>query len=159
MSSCFAESPTIMSGNQHTFLDTFKSGSKRFASLVADTGAKTMLKTDVAFLERDIKNRKHTFGIQIYDILQQQQSSSTSPSDTIFSASDEIQKAYEECKLDIETLEKKIDKKRVEMSAIGDAGPQQQQNNNNEGGGGGGDDGESASGRNAELESGILPGY
>ena len=112
----------------------------------------------MAFLERDIKNRKHTFGIQIYDILQQQQSSSTSPSDTIFSASDDIQKAYEECKLDIETLEKKIDKKRVEMSAIGDAGPQQ--NNDNEGGGGGGDDdGESASGRNAELESGILPGY
>ena len=30
--------------NQNTFLDTFKSGSKRFATLVADTGAKTMLK-------------------------------------------------------------------------------------------------------------------
>jgi len=30
--------------NQTTFLDTFKSGSKRFATLVADTGAKTMLK-------------------------------------------------------------------------------------------------------------------
>lgn len=30
--------------DKHTFLDTFKSGSKRFATLVADTGAKTMLK-------------------------------------------------------------------------------------------------------------------
>ncbi len=139
--------------NQHTFLDTFKSGSKRFATLVADTGAKTMLKTDVAFLERDIKNRKHTFGVQLYDILQQSSSKSTSPSDTIFSASDEIQRAYEECKLDIETLEKKIEVKRVEMSAIGDG------HQSSEGGGGGGEDGESASERNAELESGILPGY
>lgn len=123
----------------------------------------TNKQTDVAFLERDIKNRKHTFGIQLYDILQQQSSSqSTSASDTIFSASDEIQKAYEECKLDVETLEKKIVKKRMEMSAIGDG------QQNSEGGGGGGsndreggddDDGESASERNAELESGILPGY
>lgn len=32
-----------MSG-ENNFLETFKSGSKRFATLVADTGAKTMLK-------------------------------------------------------------------------------------------------------------------
>eukprot|EP00986_Skeletonema_menzelii_P014387 scaffold9508_cov169-Skeletonema_menzelii.AAC.7 len=141
--------------NQQTFLDTFKSGSKRFATLVADTGAKTMLKTDVAFLERDIKNRKHTFGIQIFDILQQASVKSSSTSDTVFSASEDIARAYEECKLDIETLEKKIDKKREEMGNIGDGG----QGSVAEGGGDGGDDGESASGRNAELESGILPGY
>mmetsp|Transcript_19990 Transcript_19990/g.31201 ORF Transcript_19990/g.31201 Transcript_19990/m.31201 type:complete len:155 (-) Transcript_19990:217-681(-) len=152
--------------NQPTFLDTFKSGSKRFATLVADTGAKTMLKTDVAFLERDIKNRKHTFGIQIYDILQQSSAKSSSSSggnsdNIVFSASDEIQNAYEECKLDIETLEKKIDKKRVEMRAIGDDGGHQQSNEDggNNDTSGGDDDGESASGRNAELESGILPGY
>ena len=110
--------------------------------------------TDVAFLERDIKNRKHTFGIQIYDILQQASVKSSTTSDTVFSASEDIARAYEECKLDIETLEKKIDKKREEMGNIGDGG----QGSVAEGGGDGGD-GESASGRNAELESGILPGY
>ena len=114
----------------------------------------------MAFLERDIKNRKHTFGIQIYDILQQSAASSSSPStsDTVFSASEDIQKAFEECKLDIETLEKKIEKKREEMGNIGDG---QQQGGGAEGssGGGSGGDGESASGRNAELESGILPTY
>eukprot|EP00984_Skeletonema_dohrnii_P023434 scaffold12522_cov152-Skeletonema_dohrnii-CCMP3373.AAC.1 len=143
--------------NQTTFLDTFKSGSKRFATLVADTGAKTMLKTDVAFLERDIKNRKHTFGIQIYEILQQSNAKSSSTSDTVFSASNDIQTAFEECKLDVETLEKKIEKKREEMGSIGDGQQQQQpqqQQQHDEGG-----DGESVSGRNAELESGILPGY
>mmetsp|Transcript_16596 Transcript_16596/g.25124 ORF Transcript_16596/g.25124 Transcript_16596/m.25124 type:complete len:157 (+) Transcript_16596:100-570(+) len=156
MSSCCSPTGEEMS-NQTTFLDTFKSGSKRFATLVADTGAKTMLKTDVAFLERDIKNRKHTFGIQIYEILQSNAKSS-STSDTVFSASNDIQTAFEECKLDVETLEKKIEKKREEMVNIGDGQQQQQpqQQQHDEGGGG---DGESVSGRNAELESGILPGY
>ena len=111
--------------------------------------------TDVAFLERDIKNRKHTFGIQIYEILQSNAKSS-STSDTVFSASDDIQTAFEECKLDVETLEKKIEKKREEMVNIGDGQQQQQPQQHDEGGGG---DGESVSGRNAELESGILPGY
>lgn len=109
----------------------------------------------MAFLERDIKNRKHTFGIQIYDILQQSAASSPSTSDTVFSASEDIQKAFEECKLDIETLEKKIEKKREEMGNIGDG----QQGGAEGGGSGSGGDGESASGRNAELESGILPTY
>ena len=85
----------------------------------------------------------------MYDILQSNAKASTS--DTVFSASDEIQKAFEECKLDIETLEKKIDKKKEEMVAIGDG---VQEENVNSGG-----DGESASGRNAELESGIIPSY
>ena len=110
----------------------------------------------MAFLERDIKNRKHTFGIQIYEILQQSNAKSSSTSDTVFSASDDIQTAFEECKLDVETLEKKIEKKREEMGSIGDGQQQQQpQQQHDEGGG----DGESVSGRNAELESGILPGY
>lgn len=110
----------------------------------------------MAFLERDIKNRKHTFGIQIYDILQQSAASSPSTSDTVFSASEDIQKAFEECKLDIETLEKKIEKKREEMGNIGDG---QQGGAEGGSGSGSGGDGESASGRNAELESGILPTY
>lgn len=103
----------------------------------------------MAFLERDIKNRKHTFGIQIYDILLASNMKASSSSDTVFSASDDIQKAFEECKLDIEVLEKKIEKKKEEMGAIGDHG-----------GGGGGESvgGVSASSRNAELESGMIPG-
>ena len=100
----------------------------------------------MAFLERDIKNRKHTFGIQIYDILLASNMKASSSSDTVFSASDDIQKAFEECKLDIEVLEKKIEKKKEEMGAIGDHG------------GGESVGGVSASSRNAELESGMIPG-
>lgn len=102
----------------------------------------------MAFLERDIKNRKHTFGIQIYDILLASNMKASSSSDTVFSASDDIQKAFEECKLDIEVLEKKIEKKRGEMGAIGDHGD----------GGGESVGGATASSKKAELESGMIPG-
>lgn len=71
----------------------------------------------------------------------------SSSSDTVFSASDDIQKAFEECKLDIEVLEKKIEKKKEEMGAIGE-----------QHGGEESVSGVSASSRNAELESGMIPG-
>ena len=63
----------------------------------------------MAFLERDIKARKQTFGIEIYDILQ-----SNSGDDT----SAEIQKAFEACQMDIQHLEAKVNSKRDEMVAI-----------------------------------------
>lgn len=63
----------------------------------------------MVFLERDIKARKHAFGIQIYDILSMN-NASTSTS--------EIQKAYEECQRDISELENKVRSKREEMEAI-----------------------------------------
>eukprot|EP00956_Cyclotella_meneghiniana_P025249 scaffold52326_cov54-Cyclotella_meneghiniana.AAC.1 len=91
------------------FLESMKQASQRFSSAVMDTGAKTMLKTDMVFLERDIKARKHAFGIQIYDILSMN-NASTSTS--------EIQKAYEECQRDISELENKVRSKREEMEAI-----------------------------------------
>jgi hypothetical protein len=66
-------------------------------------------KTDMVFLERDIKARKHAFGIQIYDIL--------SMNNAATSAS-EIQKAFDECQRDISNLEAKVSTKREEMEAI-----------------------------------------
>lgn len=63
----------------------------------------------MVFLERDIKARKHAFGIQIYDILSMN-NASTSAS--------EIQKAFDECQRDISNLEAKVSTKREEMEAI-----------------------------------------
>jgi len=40
---------------------------KKAGRLVVDTGAKTMLKTDIMLLEREIKTRKQNFGIEVYD--------------------------------------------------------------------------------------------
>ena len=95
-----------MSGD---LLTSMKKASQRFAGAVADTGAKTMLKTDIAFLERDIKSRKQAFGIEIYDILQ---------SSSVAATTEEVQKAYELCQNDIKLLESKVNSKRQEMEAI-----------------------------------------
>ena len=99
-----------MSGD---LLTSMKKASQRFAGAVADTGAKTMLKTDIAFLERDIKSRKHAFGIEIYNILQ-----SSSAATAASATSEEIQKAYDQCQHDIKNLESKVNSKRQEMEAI-----------------------------------------
>ena len=65
----------------------------------------------MAFLERDIKARKQSFGIEIYDILQ------SNAGDASASAS-EVQKAFEACQADIQHLEAKVNSKREEMVAI-----------------------------------------
>lgn len=92
-------------------LTSMKRASQRFAGAVADTGAKTMLKTDMVFLERDIKTRKEAFGVEIYDILK------TSDSGAAGVAS-EIQTAFERCQNDIGHLETKVSSKKEEMRAI-----------------------------------------
>ena len=58
----------------------------------------------MAFLERDIKARKQAFGIVAFDILQ--------------SNSGDVQKAFEECRGDIQALEGKLKSKQREMDAI-----------------------------------------
>ena len=63
----------------------------------------------MVFLERDIKARKHTFGMQMYEILSMN-NASTSIS--------EIQQAFEECQRDIMQLEAKVRDKKEEMEAI-----------------------------------------
>ncbi|KAL3781319.1 hypothetical protein ACHAW5_007173 [Stephanodiscus triporus] len=70
----------------------------------------------MAFLERDIKARKQAFGIIVYDILRSNSIASTTPSATISAA--DVQRAFEECRGDIEALEDKLRSKRREMEAI-----------------------------------------
>ena len=93
----------------------------------------------MVFLERDIKTRKHTVGIQIYDILSMNNAST---------CTSEIQKAFEECQNDIMELERKVSSKREEMDAIGGCV-----------GGGSGVSGQGQQQENgkAEMECGIPP--
>ncbi len=67
----------------------------------------------MVFLERDIKARKHQFGIQMYDILSMNNASTSTA---------EIQKAFEECQRDIASLEAKVSSKQREMEAIDHGG-------------------------------------
>ena len=64
----------------------------------------------MVFLERDIKSRKHQFGILIYEMLSTNSSASVS--------APEIQKAFDECQAEILKLEVKLTAKQDEMRAI-----------------------------------------
>ena len=79
-----------------------------------------LYQTDVVFLERDINARKQAFGIEVYDILKSNASTTTTAAATI-SASD-IQKAFEACQADIQHLESKVEAKRGEMRALDGSG-------------------------------------
>lgn len=114
------------SGGNDIF-QSMKKASQRLASVVADTGAKTLLKTDMVFLERDIKSRKQAFGLEVYDILASKSMSSSTASTSL--CSEEVQVAFEKCKVDIDALENKLHVKKKERDAIdniilagGDAG-------------------------------------
>lgn len=126
----------------NNFLASMKMASQRFAGAVADTGAKAMLKTDVVFLERDIAARKHALGVEIYDILQTNGPASSS------SASDRVQRAFEECRSDIQHLEAKVNSKRGEMEAI----------DSSSGGGVGGGGGGVAAGGVGGMDDAETPG-
>lgn len=89
------------------FFDSMKKASQRFATTVADSGAKAMLKTDIAFLERDIKARKQQFGLDIFEIM------SANPSNVT-----DIQQSFDDAQGDVKHLESKVDAKRKEMAAI-----------------------------------------
>jgi len=95
-----------------------KRASQRLVTSVADTGAKTMLKTDMVFLERDIKARKQAFGIEVYDILRSNNSTGTSVTGAATISASDIQKAYELCQDDIRQLENKVNSKKREMDNI-----------------------------------------
>lgn len=88
-------------------LTSMKQASQRFAGAVADTGAKTMLKTDISFLERDIKARKQTFGILAYDLLSANADAAV-----------EVKAAFEACRAEISAMEEKVKSKKREMEAI-----------------------------------------
>ena len=67
----------------------------------------------MAFLERDMKSRKQTFGIAAYDIL----NGSTEVLETPLPA--ELQSSYDTAHGDIQALEAKLTLKKNEMPASG----------------------------------------
>lgn len=95
---------------------------KKASQRLVDTGAKTMLKTDVVFLERDVKARKQRFGLELYDLLEKLEdtSSTTSSSSSTTTARREaaIRDMYDECHKDVAVLRGKIDGKVEEMGNI-----------------------------------------
>mmetsp|Transcript_22176 Transcript_22176/g.28693 ORF Transcript_22176/g.28693 Transcript_22176/m.28693 type:complete len:131 (-) Transcript_22176:283-675(-) len=88
---------------------------KKAGNTVVNAGAKTMLKTDIVFLEREIKNRKQTFGIEIYDLMEELEND-----DDLAVAEKEgkIRAAFDAARKDIAVIQAKKECKKEEMAVL-----------------------------------------
>ncbi|CAB9527454.1 expressed unknown protein [Seminavis robusta] len=99
-----------MSG-QMTMMERLKKAGKT----MVDAGAKTMLKTDIVFLDREIKLRKQSFGIEIYDLMEELESNAelnTSQKES------KIRNAFDQARKDIAVIQAKKECKIEEMAVL-----------------------------------------
>lgn len=88
---------------------------KRAGKTIVDSGSKTMLKTDVVFLEREIKSRKQRFGVEVYELMEQLEIDTDL---TIDEKESKIRLAFDRARKDIAVIQAKIECKREEMGFL-----------------------------------------
>mmetsp|Transcript_6023 Transcript_6023/g.8249 ORF Transcript_6023/g.8249 Transcript_6023/m.8249 type:complete len:141 (-) Transcript_6023:473-895(-) len=98
--------------------DSFMEKMKKAGRNIVDTGAKTMLKTDIVFLEREIKSRKQQFGVEVYELMEQLEV------DTGMSTEEKeakIRLAFDRARKDIAVVQAKIECKEEEMTVLNES--------------------------------------
>mmetsp|Transcript_31670 Transcript_31670/g.46706 ORF Transcript_31670/g.46706 Transcript_31670/m.46706 type:complete len:138 (+) Transcript_31670:111-524(+) len=83
--------------------------------VMVDGGAKTMLKTDLLFLEREIKSRKQRFGVEVYELMEALEVDSDL---SIDEKEGRIRLAFDRARKDIAVIQAKIDCKKEEIVAL-----------------------------------------
>lgn len=97
--------------NQMTFMTKMKMAGKS----VVDAGARTMLKTDIVFLDREIKGRKQKFGIEIYDLMEELESNNTLSTEE---KETKIRASFDAARKDIAVISAKKECKKEEMAVL-----------------------------------------
>lgn len=88
---------------------------KKAGKSVVDAGAKTMLKTDILFLDREIKTRKQKFGIEIYDLMEELENND----DLAVSEKEaKIRASFDAARKDIAVIQAKKECKNEEMAVL-----------------------------------------
>merc|ERR1712038_2088939 len=88
---------------------------KKVSRSLVDSGAKTMLKTDVAFLEREIRQRKQRFGVEVYDCMELLEVDNDMPMEE---KEQKIRLAFDRARKDIAVVQAKIECKKEEISVL-----------------------------------------
>uniref|UniRef100_A0A7S4IZN6 Uncharacterized protein n=1 Tax=Odontella aurita TaxID=265563 RepID=A0A7S4IZN6_9STRA len=107
-----------MSGHGETAGDpgpSFIEKMKAAGRTIVDSGAKTMLKTDVVFLEREIKSRKQRFGVEVYELMEQLE---VDTGMSIEEKETKIRLAFDRARKDIAVVQAKIGCKKEEMEHL-----------------------------------------
>eukprot|EP00550_Attheya_septentrionalis_P008423 CAMPEP_0198282808 /NCGR_PEP_ID=MMETSP1449-20131203/2558_1 /TAXON_ID=420275 /ORGANISM="Attheya septentrionalis, Strain CCMP2084" /LENGTH=126 /DNA_ID=CAMNT_0043979213 /DNA_START=192 /DNA_END=572 /DNA_ORIENTATION=- len=82
---------------------------------MVDSGAKTMLKTDIVFLEREIKSRKQRFGVEVYELMELLEVDNDM---SMEEKEGKIRVAFDRARKDIAVVHAKIECKRDEMTVL-----------------------------------------
>jgi len=98
-----------------SFFDKMKKAGKA----VVDSGAKTMLRTDIAFLERQISQRKQKFGVEVYELMEQLELNTGMPTEEKETM---IRLAFDRARKDIAVIQAKIEVKKEEMTVLENEG-------------------------------------
>mmetsp|Transcript_10657 Transcript_10657/g.12217 ORF Transcript_10657/g.12217 Transcript_10657/m.12217 type:complete len:134 (+) Transcript_10657:143-544(+) len=98
-----------------SFFDKMKKAGKA----VVDSGAKTMLRTDVAFLDRQISQRKQKFGVEVYELMEQLELDTGMPTEEKETM---IRLAFDRARKDIAVIQAKIEVKKEEMTVLENEG-------------------------------------
>lgn len=94
-----------------SFMDKMKKAGR---SLI-DTGSKTMLKTDIVLLEREIKARKQRFGVEIYDSMELLETDNDMP---LEEKEAKIRLAFDRARKDVAVIQAKIECKKEELAVL-----------------------------------------
>jgi len=90
-------------------MDKFRQAGKT----IVDSGSRAMLKTDIVFLEREIKSRKQRFGIEVYELMEQLETDTSNMS--MQEKEKKIRLAFDSARKDIAVIKAKIDCKKDEL--------------------------------------------
>ena len=89
---------------------------KHMGSSMVHQSKRTMLKTDILFLEREIKSRKQKFGVEVYELMETLESSTSSSNEhDVQELEQQIRQAFDAAKRDVFLAQEKINAKRQEL--------------------------------------------
>ena len=87
---------------------------ERFRPII-DSHMRILLQTDIVFLDREIKSRKQTFGIEIYDLMEDLENNDSMP---VQEKEAKIRAAFDAARKDIAVIQAKKECKKEEMAVL-----------------------------------------
>ena len=102
-------------------MNTFMDQMKKVTQNIKDGSKKTMLKTDILFLEREIKSRKQKFGVEVYELMEQLETDADKlDNQALAEKESQIRLAFDRAQRDVKISQQKIDVKRTELEHFHD---------------------------------------
>lgn len=100
-------------------MNSFMDQMKKVGKGMVEGSKKTMLKTDIMFLEREIKARKQKFGVEVFDLMESLENITVNDESELAEKEQNIRQAFDNARRDVIIAREKIEVKRQELSMHG----------------------------------------